>query len=74
MSGRAPARALRKTSLRRLRLRCFYLMEEPSGTLGSAKHSPAAHVSFFPSYVAIPPTTFSFSFTASQNLLLHSEA
>mmetsp|Transcript_14859 Transcript_14859/g.62684 ORF Transcript_14859/g.62684 Transcript_14859/m.62684 type:complete len:214 (+) Transcript_14859:1431-2072(+) len=47
-------------------------MGEPSGTLGSAEHAPAAHVSFFPSYVATPPRTASFALTASQNLLLHS--
>ena len=47
-------------------------MKDPSGTDASAKHAPAAHPTIFPSYVAFPPRTVSFVFTAYQNLLLHS--
>mmetsp|Transcript_6774 Transcript_6774/g.25599 ORF Transcript_6774/g.25599 Transcript_6774/m.25599 type:complete len:251 (-) Transcript_6774:212-964(-) len=49
-----------------------HLILAPSGTSASATHGPAAHPTFFPSYVAHPFRTLSFSFTKSQNLLLHS--
>ena len=47
------------------------LMGDPSRTLASATQGPAAHDNVLPSYVQTPPTTLSFSFTASQNLDLH---